>query len=225
MNCTTYPAQNKALSKALWNRWFQRALQWVGKPMFVEGFSVEQISGKCKIELSACFSFLTSTWASNNDRFSFFYILLMNSFKERRNTICVGVQKNCNCWLPVVRLENPWQKSALDLFPRKIVAYRVSSKNSTNLITSTFRQVFQNWNAPQSLMFHSDQGAQYTSKAFCKLLRMNKVVQSFSKSKQPHDNAVMESFFTSMKREEIYRTHYTFERQFMKTTLDKGIKM
>ena len=54
---------------------------------------------------------------------------------------------------------------------------------------------------------------------------MNKVVQSFSKSKQPHDNAVMESFFTSMKREEIYRTHYTFERQFMKTTLDKGIKM
>ena len=105
----------------------------------------------------------------------------------------------------------------LDLFSRKVVAHRVSPKNSTYLITSTFRQAFQRRNAPQSLMFHSDQGAQYTSKAFRKLLRMNKVVQSFSKSGQPHDNAVMESFFASMKREEIYRTHYTSERQFMKS--------
>ena len=72
-------------------------------------------------------------------------------------------------------------------------------------------------NAPQSLMFHSDQGAQYTSKAFRKLLRMNKVVQSFSKSGQPYDNAVMESFFASMKREEIYRTQYKSEQQFIKS--------
>ena len=102
----------------------------------------------------------------------------------------------------------------LDLFSRKVVAYRVSPKNSTYLITSTFRQAYQNRNAPQSLMFHSDQGAQYTSKTFCKLLRMNKVVQSFSAPGQPHDNAVMESFFSFMKREEIYRTHYKSEQQF-----------
>lgn len=105
----------------------------------------------------------------------------------------------------------------LDLFSRKVVAHRVSPKNSTYLITFTFRQAFKNRNAPQSLMFHSDQGAQYTSKAFRKLLRMNKVVQSFSKSGQPYDNAVMESFFASMKREEIYRTQYTSEQQFIKS--------
>lgn len=63
----------------------------------------------------------------------------------------------------------------LDLFSRKVVAHRVSPKNSTYLITSTFRQAFQSRNAPQPLMFHSDQGAQYTSKAFRKLLRMNGV--------------------------------------------------
>lgn len=105
----------------------------------------------------------------------------------------------------------------LDLFSRKVVAHRVSPKNSTYLITSTFRQAFQHRNAPQSLMFHSDQGAQYTSKAFRKRLQMNKVVQSFSKSGQPHDNAVIESFFASMKREEIYRTQYKSERQFIKS--------
>ena len=105
----------------------------------------------------------------------------------------------------------------LDLFSRKVIAHRVSPKNSTYLVTSTFRQAFQSRNAPQSLIFHSDQGAQYTSKAFRKLLRMNKVVQSFSKSGQPHDNAVMESFFASMKREEIYRTQYKSEQQFIKS--------
>lgn len=105
----------------------------------------------------------------------------------------------------------------LDLFSRKVVAHRVSPKNSTYLTTSTFRQAFQRRNAPQSLMFHSDQGAQYTSKTFRRLLRMNKVVQSFSKSGQPHDNAVMESFFASMKREEIYRTQYKSEQQFIKS--------
>ena len=105
----------------------------------------------------------------------------------------------------------------LDLFSRKVVAYRVSPKNSTYLITSTFRQAFQNRNVHQSLMFHSDQGAQYTSKTFRKLLRMNKVVQSFSAPGQPHDNAVMESFFSYMKREEIYRTQYKSEQQFAKS--------
>lgn len=111
----------------------------------------------------------------------------------------------------------------LDLFSRKVVAYRVSPKNSTYLITSTFRQAYQSRNAPQSLMFHSDQGAQYTSKAFHKLLRMNKVVQSFSAPGQPHDNAVMESFFSYMKREEIYRTQYKSEQQFAKS-VDNYIK-
>ena len=54
-----------------------------------------------------------------------------------------------------------------------------------------------------------------TSSTSRKLLRMNKVVQSFSKSGHPHDNAVAEPFFASMKREEIYRTQYHSERQFM----------
>jgi len=102
----------------------------------------------------------------------------------------------------------------LDLFSRKVVAHRISPKNSTYLITSTFKMAFQNRNAPQQLIFHSDRGVQYTSKTFCKLLRLNKVVQSFSKSGCPHDNAVAESFFASMKREEVYRTQYKSERQF-----------
>ena len=65
-------------------------------------------------------------------------------------------------------------------------------------------------------MFHSDQGAQYTLKTFRKLLCMDKVVQSFSDSDQPHDNAVMELFFSFMKREKSYRTQYKSEQQLAK---------
>lgn len=114
-------------------------------------------------------------------------------------------------------LLQPYICVILDLFSRKVVAHRVSPKNSTYLVTSTFRQVYRNRNEPQQLMFHSDQGPQYTSNTFRKLLRINKVVQSFSKSSRPHDNAVAESFFASMKREEIYRTQYCSERQFMQS--------
>ena len=46
---------------------------------------------------------------------------------------------------------------------------------------------------------------------------MNKDVQSFSDPGRPHDNAVMESFFASMKREEIYRMRYISEQQFVKS--------
>ena len=113
----------------------------------------------------------------------------------------------------------------LDLFSRKVIAHRVSSKNSTYLITSIFRQAFQSRNAPQSLIFHSDQGAQSTSKTFRRLLRMNKVVQSFSKSGQPHDNAVMESFFASMKREEIYRTPKLFRSLSERSNLSHTVQI
>ena len=108
----------------------------------------------------------------------------------------------------------------LNLFSRKAIAYGVSPKNSTYLITSTFKRAIQSRGPLQQLTFHSDQGAQYTSKSFRKLLRMNKVVQSFSKSGRPHDNAVAESFFASMKREEIYRTQYKSERQFRESVVN-----
>lgn len=78
----------------------------------------------------------------------------------------------------------------IDLFSRKIVAYKVSPKHSTYLITSTLKCALEEREYPMQLAFHSDQGTQYTAKALRNLLRMNNVVQSFSRSGKPHDNAV-----------------------------------
>lgn len=105
----------------------------------------------------------------------------------------------------------------LDLYSRKIVGYRVSKHASTNLVTSTFKNAFQERGKPKELIFHSDRGKQYTSNAFTKLLCEKHVKQSFSNSGRPCDNAVAESFFANFKKEEAYRRDYTSERSFCKS--------
>lgn len=105
----------------------------------------------------------------------------------------------------------------IDLFSRKVVGYRVSKKNSTQLVTATFRAAFQERGNPSGLTFHSDRGSQYVSGAFCALLKKCGVKQSFSKSGCPHDNAVAETFFATFKKEEAYRRDYTSEAHFLKS--------
>ena len=96
----------------------------------------------------------------------------------------------------------------LDLFSRKIIAYKISARPSTQLITSTFKMALEIRKPEGHLVFHSDRGCQYTSYSFRKLLIEKNVTQSFSKPGTPYDNGVMESFFSSFKQEEIYRTSY-----------------
>ena len=93
----------------------------------------------------------------------------------------------------------------LDLFSRRVVAYKVSRKNSTQLITSTFKDAWEQRAPDTGLIFHSDRGAQYTSHRFRQLLHERAVVQSFSNSRKPHGNAVAESFFATLKKEDLYR--------------------
>ena len=102
----------------------------------------------------------------------------------------------------------------MDLFFRGVVAHGISLKHSTYLITSTLRQALHNREHPQQLTFHSDQGVQCISKTFQNLLRVNNIVQSFSRSRRPHDNAVAEAFFSALKKEELYRINFKSEWEF-----------
>jgi len=117
--------------------------------------------------------------------------------------------KVCNCWIYLCII--------LDLYSRKIVGYRVSRNASTNLVTTTFRNAYQERGRPKNLSFHSDRGKQYTSGAFTQLLQSNGVKQSFSATGRPHDNAVAETFFSTFKKEEAYRREYTSEQSFRKS--------
>ena len=105
----------------------------------------------------------------------------------------------------------------IDLFSRKVVGYRVSLAASTRLVTTTFRNAYEERGNPKNLTFHSDRGGQYISAAFSKLLQQYNVKQSFSASGTPLDNAVAETFFATFKKEETYRREYTSERHFRKS--------
>lgn len=105
----------------------------------------------------------------------------------------------------------------IDLYSRKVVGYHISSKSSTRLLTTTFKNAFADRSKPENLTFHSDQGSQYTSKAFSTLLKECNAKQSLSAPGRPLDNAVAEAFFSAFKKEEAYRKDYTSERHFIES--------
>lgn len=102
----------------------------------------------------------------------------------------------------------------LDLYSRMVVGFRISHKNSTQLTKGTFKQAYENRKPESNLLFHTDRGSNYRSKTFCSYLKSLGVTQSFSRAHVPYDNSVMESFFSSLKREELYRTKYRSENEF-----------
>ena len=67
------------------------------------------------------------------------------------------------------------------------------------------------------MTFHSDQGTQYTAYEFRRHLRKLGVKQSFSNPGSPLDNAVAESFFSIMKREELSHNFYTSKEELENT--------
>ncbi len=101
----------------------------------------------------------------------------------------------------------------LDLYARKIISYTISKKNSTWLTKTTLIKAYEDQNPDTSkLLFHSDQGYNYTSKTFRNCLSAFGIQQSLSRKGVPYDNSVCESFFKSLKQEELYRTNYRSEK-------------
>ncbi len=91
----------------------------------------------------------------------------------------------------------------IDLFSRKVIAHRLSGQCTNNLVINTFNDAYEMRGQPKGLSFHSDRGGQYISHEYQELLWFYGVKQSCSKAYNPYDNAVVESFFSRFKKEEI----------------------
>ena len=96
----------------------------------------------------------------------------------------------------------------MDLFSRKIIAFRVHHNMDSSFVTQTLRDALNRRKPHSSLLFHSDRGSQYTSSSFRKFCDENNIVQSFSKKGYPWDNSVMEAFFKYAKMEEFSRKSF-----------------
>lgn len=108
----------------------------------------------------------------------------------------------------------------LDLYSRKVVAFKISKRNSSQLTKATFKYAYFSRKPQEGLIFHSDNGSNYNSRSFYSYLKQFGVKQSFSRSGHPRDNAVSEAFFKYLKAEELYRYKYKSERQFRKSVSD-----
>ncbi len=97
----------------------------------------------------------------------------------------------------------------IDLFARKVIAYKISSKINEQLTIDTLNLAYKFRGCPSAVLFHSDRGSQYISKNFRKKIDELNFIQSFSKKGYPYDNAVAESFFKYFKKEESNRRNYT----------------
>lgn len=97
----------------------------------------------------------------------------------------------------------------MDLFSRKIIGYGVRARADADLVVSVVQKAYNGRGRPKGVIFHSDRGTQYTSLKFRRFLDSCGFVQSFSARGCPYDNAVMESFFKTLKREELKRRDFT----------------
>lgn len=102
----------------------------------------------------------------------------------------------------------------IDLFSRKVIAYRIAEHESKQLVNTTIKDAIANRHPPKGLIFHSDRGGQYMSKSLLKILSENDITQSLSTAGKPYDNAVAESFFSTLKKEELYRHDYKSINEF-----------
>lgn len=94
----------------------------------------------------------------------------------------------------------------MDLCARRIVGWACSDSPDSELVIRALRLALPQRHNSGFLMFHSDQGCQYTSKAFRDYLSENDVVQSMSRRGNCWDNAPVERFFRSLKTERIRKT-------------------
>jgi putative transposase len=98
----------------------------------------------------------------------------------------------------------------LDACSRKIVGWSMSRRLKKELVLDALRMALchRRPDRERSLLHHSDRGSQYASDAYRKLLRDEKIVCSMSRKGNCWDNAPMESFFATLKKELVHQEFY-----------------
>lgn len=108
----------------------------------------------------------------------------------------------------------------LDLFSRRIVGWSMQSSMTSQLVADALMMAVWRRGRPQELLHHSDQGSQYTSEHFQRLLAEQGIVCSMSRAGEVWDNSAMESFFSSLKTERTARKVYRSREQARSDVFD-----
>jgi transposase InsO family protein len=101
----------------------------------------------------------------------------------------------------------------MDLFSRRIVGWSMRKRLARELVLSALHMALYGRNPGTGLIHHSDRGSQYASGDYQKELSRRGIVCSMSRRGDCWDNAVLESFFATLKRELVYRRRFATRAQ------------
>ena len=107
----------------------------------------------------------------------------------------------------------------IDLCSRKVVGWSMSSRMKAQLVCDALKMAIWQRRPQPGLIHHSDRGSQYASHAFRRLLNAHGIKGSMSRKGDCWDNAVVESFFGSLKQERVqwrnYQTRYEAQQDIL----------
>jgi len=98
--------------------------------------------------------------------------------------------------------------AVLDLYSRKIVGWSMSHQATADLVEDALRMALYERQPHSGLLHHSDRGSQYASEQIRQILASNCIQVSMSRTANCYDNAVMESFFSTLKCEWVHHRNY-----------------
>jgi putative transposase len=108
----------------------------------------------------------------------------------------------------------------LDLYSRKIVGWAMSQHIDTTLILKALAMALIHRNPPANLLCHSDRGVQYASGDYRAALANAGLVASMSRKGNCYDNAFIESFWSTLKLDLVYRTEFPNRPQAQRQIFD-----
>jgi putative transposase len=97
----------------------------------------------------------------------------------------------------------------LDGYSRKVVGWALDRSLAAGLAIEALTAAITQRQPPPGLVHHSDRGVQYAASDYVGILKKHQMIPSMSRPANPYDNASCESFFKTLKREEIYANQYT----------------
>ena len=105
----------------------------------------------------------------------------------------------------------------LDLFSRKVIGMTMENRLETSLSIKALEQALKHRkiSSKEEVLHHSDRGVQYTSEKFQRLAEENKIKLSMSGKGHCYDNAVVESFFHTLKTEHVFFERYRTREEAM----------
>ena len=103
--------------------------------------------------------------------------------------------------------------AVLDLFSRKVVGWAMADRLQTDLVSDAMQMALEHRQPSEGLLHHSDRGVQYASDDYQQLLARHGICVSMSGKGDCWDNAVMESFWATLKTELVHQQRYQTRQQ------------